>query len=124
MDKTRAVNYTNCEAVPRLSSACLLDALNMCWCVDVLWMQQDEHVSQDNKSVAVAVATVVAAVDQARSRGPPDSAVPGEQVDPHHLLPPLHPLLKLSLCSSFETLYSVFTLFSNFSPFVPVNICS
>lgn len=56
---------------------CVGGRLNMCWCVDVLWMRQVEHVSQDDKSEAVA--TVVAAVDQARSRGPPESR---EQVDP------------------------------------------
>lgn len=56
-------------------------------------MHQDEHVSQDSKSVAVA--TVVAAVDQARSRGPSDASVPGEQVPCARLLPSLHCLLKL-----------------------------
>lgn len=51
-------------------------------------MRQDEHVFQDDKSVAVA--TVVAAVDQARSRGPYEAAVSGEQVDRHCLIPSLH----------------------------------
>ncbi|XP_078030945.1 uncharacterized protein LOC117251148, partial [Epinephelus lanceolatus] len=41
--------------------------------------RQDEHVYQDDKSVAVA--TVVAAVDQARSRGPSEAAVSGEQAE-------------------------------------------
>lgn len=47
-------------------------------------MRQDEHASPDHKSVAVA--TVVAAVDQARSRVPSEAPVFGEQVERHCLL--------------------------------------
>ena len=72
-------------------------------------MHQDEHVSQEDTSVAVA--TVVAAVDQARSRGPPEATVSGEQVDHHSLLLSLLLLLILSLQSFiFFILSSLFTL--------------
>ena len=48
-------------------------------------MHQDEHVCGDDKSAAVA--TVVAAVEQARSRGPSEGA--GEQVERRSLRPSL-----------------------------------
>lgn len=62
-------------------------------------MRQDEHVSLDNKSVAVA--TVVAAVDQARSRGPSEAAVSGEQVDRRCQLPSLLSCHFIPLSSQF-----------------------
>lgn len=77
-------------------------------------MRQVEHVSQDDKSEAVA--TVVAAVDQARSRGPPESR---EQVDPQ--LSELSPTPTASITPPalqtvpsfifFFTFSSLFTLF-------------
>lgn len=60
-------------------------------------MRQDEHVAVGDKSAAVA--TVVAAVDQARSRGPSEAAVSQEQVD--------HP----SLMTSLPTCHSIHLLF-------------
>lgn len=78
----------------------------------MLWTRQVEHVSQDDKSVAVA--TVVAAVDQARSRGPSEAAVSGEQVDPHRLLPSLHLLFKLPRLSPHSPFFTFSSLLSRF----------
>lgn len=47
--------------------------------------RQGEHASVDDRSVAVA--TVVAAVDQARGWGSAEAAVSREQVERHRLLP-------------------------------------
>lgn len=74
-------------------------------------MRQVEHVSQDDKSEAVA--TVVAAVDQARSRGPPESR---EQVDPQLSPTPTASITPPALQTVpsfifFFTFSSLFTLF-------------
>lgn len=68
-------------------------------------MHQVEHVSQGDKSAAVA--TVVTAVDQARSRGLSEAIVSEEQVDLTCLLPLVHLLPKLSL-QLFHLLFILF----------------
>lgn len=60
-------------------------------------MRQDEHVAVGDKSAAVA--TVVAAVDQARSRGPSEAAVSQEQVDRPSLM------TSLPTCHSIHLFY-------------------
>lgn len=55
----------------------------------------------------MAVATVVAAVDQARSWGSAEAAVSREQVELHHLLPsPPLTIISVSLCFTLTSLDS------------------
>lgn len=82
-------------------------------------MRQVEHVSQDDKSEAVA--TVVAAVDQARSRGPPESR---EQVDPQlsptptaSITPPALQTVPSFIFFFFSLFLLCLLFFSHFSPF-------
>ncbi|KAM7380984.1 hypothetical protein PAMP_004247 [Pampus punctatissimus] len=74
-DYVAEASYTTMTSV---SSATQLH-MEKHWEQQVSPSREDEHVSQEDKSVAVA--TVMAAVDQARSRGLPEAAVSGEQVD-------------------------------------------
>lgn len=83
-------------------------------------MRQVEHVSQDDKSEAVA--TVVAAVDQARSRGPPESR---EQVDPQlsptptaSITPPALQTVPSFIFFFFHFFFFVYSFFPTSVPFL------